>query len=156
MPFIASWPGTLPGNKVSHQPVISLDAARTALAVGHADPGAKSKLDGVNLVPFLKVEVNHPPHKALFWRKNNGVAWAVRSGNLKLLSFQGLSKPALYDLKEDVGEEHNIAAAHPEKVKELQSMFDTWNQSNLPPFFPSYRAYHEKKNGFYRELLNQQ
>ena len=33
-------------------------------------------------------------------------------------------EPQLYDLKKDIGEKRNIAAEHPEKVKEMAAMLE--------------------------------
>jgi len=32
----------------------------------------------------------------------------------------------LYDLRTDIGEKHNVAAAHPDQVRELQAVLDTY------------------------------
>ena len=37
----------------------------------------------------------------------------------------------LYDLSNDIGEAHNLAAAHPERVKQLQSDWAAWRKSML-------------------------
>src|SRR5439155_18148684 len=46
-------------------------------------------------------------------------AGAIRSGDWKLQEFFEDGKIELYNLKEDIGEKHDLAAAMPEKAKEL-------------------------------------
>lgn len=75
VPFCARWKGTLPADQVFAQPVISLDIAATALAAAHAEPVAGTRLDGVNLLPFLSGQRSDAPHEALYWRNEN--LWAT-------------------------------------------------------------------------------
>ena len=75
VPFCARWKGTLPAGQVFAQPVISLDIAATALAAAHAEPVAGTRLDGVNLLPFLSGQRSDAPHEALYWRNEN--LWAT-------------------------------------------------------------------------------
>ena len=58
---------------------------------------------------------------------------AVHEGDWKYLrtyKFRGKGKfsdtysAALYNLKEDIGEEENLTASHPEKMKELRTLLD--------------------------------
>ncbi len=39
----------------------------------------------------------------------------------------------LYNLKDDIGEKNNLAAKHPEKLKELAAQWDKWNADNIDP-----------------------
>ena len=140
-PFLMQWPGVLPAGRVVDMPIISLDLLPTALAAAEAKVPAGTPLDGVNLLPFLTGRTTNPPHENLFWRY--GDQWAVRSGNWKLARSLDVSvRPpvltmGLYDLAADVGEEHNLSQAHPEKVQELQKRWDEWNQKNVPALWSS-------------------
>jgi hypothetical protein len=40
------------------------------------------------------------------------------------------AEPQLYNLKDDVGEKHNLATQYPEKVKELDSLLELAKQTN--------------------------
>ena len=42
-------------------------------------------------------------------------------------------KTGLYNLAEDIGERHDLSAAEPDKLKELQLKWDQWNASNVKP-----------------------
>lgn len=154
VPFVVSWPGHLkPG--IYEKPVIQLDLTATALAVAGANVGPEAKLEGVNLLPFLRRATSGIPHEALYWRF--GKQMAIRKGNVKLVRYdtnvetqtgrfnQPISPARLYDLASDVGETNDLAAAMPEKVKELQAAWDTWNVGNIRPQWPSA---HEKDDGY--------
>ena len=38
----------------------------------------------------------------------------------------------LFNLRDDIGEENNLAASHPEKLKELQAAFAEWEEGTQP------------------------
>ena len=119
-------------------------------AAGKPLPGAK--IDGVNLLPYLKGEKTEPPHETLFWRF--GQQSAVRKGQWKLVKVGG--QPAqLYDLAADIGEAHNLAEQRPEIVKELETAWAQWNsqleeprwkQESPKPRSPTRKKAREKKN----------
>ena len=128
VPFLVTWPGTIPGGQTYEHPVSALDVAATAAAV--ADISVKpGDLDGVNLVPYLKGEISTPPHEALMWR------WmaqsAIREGNWKLL--RGGEREYLYDLATDLEEKHNLASQHPEIVARLRVKLTAWCAELNPP-----------------------
>lgn len=137
VPMLLRAPGILKPGSVYTQPVISLDITATALAA--AGVSSVATIDGVDLLPYLKGDKSEPPHPQLFWRY--GKQMAIRSGDWKLLrpsrgpkEFEDIAvDPMLFNLAADIGEQHDLAAQHPEKVKELQSAWDQWNSGNMPP-----------------------
>lgn len=147
VPFIVSWPGHVkPG--VFEQPAIQLDLHVTALAAAGADVKPDAKLDGVNLLPFLSGEKSGAPHDALYWRF--GDQMAVRSGDFKLVRYdsgfdtntslrggrgQTVTVTKLYNLRDDIHEDKDLAPTMPEKVKELQAKWAEWNKGNVKPLW---------------------
>jgi arylsulfatase A-like enzyme len=134
VPFFVVWPGKLPPGKTYDQPVIGLDILPTACAVAETKPLAA--VDGVNLLPHLLGENARSPHEALFWRF--GPQKAVRKGKWKLVDARDFDAKTdsgwqLYDLSEDIGEKHNVAAQHPEIVAELTKDWEQWNTKNITP-----------------------
>lgn len=146
VPFIVLWPGRVkPG--VYGQPVIQLDATATALAAA----GVKAdRLEGVDLLPFLAGAATGAPHDALYWRL--GRQMAIRAGDYKLVRYdsnadtrtgdrrQPVTAAKLYNLASDIGETKDLAAAMPDKVLELQSRWDSWNQLNVAPLWGGGKA----------------
>jgi arylsulfatase A-like enzyme len=145
VPFFLSWPGTIPAGGTDDRPVIQLDLLPTALAAAGAAQKAEWKLEGVNLLPYLTGKNGGPPHDALYWRF--GSQMAVRKGDWKLVRYDlaaengtGTSPTKLYDLKGDVGEATDLAAAHPDRVKELRAAWDAWNKANVPALWGGGKA----------------
>src|SRR5688572_7246194 len=131
VPFLVQWKGKLPAGKTYDHPIIQLDILPTCVAAagGKVDPAWK--LDGVDLMPYLTGANAGKPHETLYWRF--GPQWAVRHGDWKLVvGREGSGKPELYDLSKDVGEAKDLAVEHPEKVKELQALYDQWNKQQAP------------------------
>jgi arylsulfatase A-like enzyme len=144
VPFIVSWAGSVnPG--VFEAPVIQLDLHATALMAAGIDLKPEWKLEGVNLLPFLRGEKTGAPHDALYWRF--GDQMAIRRADYKLVRYtkdadiqagkneQGVTAAKLYHLASDLGETKDLAAAMPDKVAELQAMWDTWNTGNVKPLW---------------------
>ena len=144
VPFVVSWKGILPAGKVYDQPVIQLDVLPTALAAAGLEANADWKLDGINLLPYLRGDKASAPHDVLCWRL--GQQMAIRKGDWKLVKYSPefageepnseVSPLRLYNLGQDIGETHDLAGAQPEKAKELKSRWDQWNQSLIEPLWP--------------------
>jgi arylsulfatase A-like enzyme len=143
VPFSVQWKGTIPAGKTEDRPVIQLDVLPTSLAAAGVEADPAWKLDGVNLLPYLKGEKTEAPHDALYWRF--GQQLAVRKGDWKLVKSvadgnarSGAGKASveeakLYNLKDDIGEKNDLAAANPDKVKELTELWNQWNSSLVDP-----------------------
>ncbi len=145
VPFVIQWKGRLAAGKTFAQPVIQLDVLLIALAAAGVLVKPEWKLDGVNLMPFLNGKQKGAPHETLYWRM--GGMMAIRRGDWKLVktregrletnveTLNDLSDAALYNLAQDIGEQHDLAAKHPEKVKELSAVWRQWNQQLAMPLW---------------------
>jgi hypothetical protein len=98
-------------------------------AAGAAIPSG-TRLDGVDLLPFLTDENTDSPHEILFWK--NGDSGAVRNGDWKLVISQRQPELQLFHLAEDIGEQHDLAADQPALVKRLHQAWLDWS-ATLPP-----------------------
>jgi arylsulfatase A-like enzyme len=125
VPFLVSWPGTLPQGTKYGQPVISLDIFATALALAGKEMPRDTKYDGVNLIPHLKGEKTAPPHDRLFWRMLKKGSRTVREGQWKLMVTPA-GETELYDLASDLGESKNMAGVRPEIATRLKAALDAW------------------------------
>jgi len=134
-PFLVQWKGRLPAGKVYAEPIISLDILPTVIAAAGGESDPAWKLDGVNLLPHFEGKTNTPPHDTLYWRF--GTQWAIRRGDWKLVqSREGrggniqIAKEGpvrLFNLREDLAEKNDLAAAQPDRVVELRRRWDQWN-----------------------------
>ena len=127
VPFVISWPGTIPAGLTVKDPVISLDIAATANAA--AKLPENPLFDGVNLLPFLRSEKQGEPHEDLFWKFWNQAA--VRSGKWKFLQ-AGTDAEFLYDLETDPEETRNVIDQHPEHARELRAKLSAWSDEMMP------------------------
>jgi arylsulfatase A-like enzyme len=146
VPFVIRWKGHLAAGRTDSRPIIQLDVLPTALAAAGVGVRPEWKLDGVNLLPFLTDKQTGAPHDALYWRL--GGMMAIRKGDWKLVKtregplrdtdpavLSDLSTAELYNLKDDIGETTNLAAAHPERVKELSEAWWRWNGELVRPLW---------------------
>lgn len=153
VPALFSWPGQFePGTTYPH-PASSLDLLPTLVAAAGGDPGQIEGLDGVDLTPYLKGEIEQRPHPRLFWKKE--CRGAVRDGDWKLIRFA--DRPAeLYDLSRDSGEQHNLADDHPELVRQLYKELFEWELSLERPLWQLRREFEgaaAKRMDDYRQPL---
>jgi arylsulfatase A-like enzyme len=144
VPFLVQWKGKIPAGKTYDLPVVNLDVLPTVVTAAGGELTADDKLDGVNLLPHLTGENAEPPHATLYWRF--GKQWAVRHGDWKLVVANGGSgKPELYNLADDISEAKDLAAEHPDKVAELQKLWDAWSKEQAEPNAPNQPAKQKKQ-----------
>jgi len=125
VPAIAYWPGKIEAGRVSDLTAMGADLLPTMAAISGAPLPKGVKLDGINLLPHL-IENKQLTARPLFWGLKGKLA--VRQGDYKLITSSSFSKSALYDLKNDLGETHNIAAEHPEMVQDLIKLLKAWHR----------------------------
>jgi arylsulfatase A-like enzyme len=141
VPFVVQWKGQLPTGKTYPQPVIALDIAPTALAAARV--ASDDKLDGVDLLPFLRGKEEAPPHAALYWRF--GRQMAIRQGDWVLVrpstgtkEYEAIAeRPLLFNLARDIGQRDDLAAQQPERVREMQQAWERWNAGLAAPRWPA-------------------
>ncbi len=127
-PLIVHWPagisdrGSLrntPGHIIDVVPTVLELAGITKPAEFEGEPIPESP--GKSLVPAFAADVTIP-RESLWWLHEGNRA--VRAGDWKLVAAKG-DPWELYDLSKDRGEQNNLAAAMPEKVRELEQQ---WQQ----------------------------
>jgi arylsulfatase A-like enzyme len=133
IPFMVQWKGHLPAGKVNDQPVIALDIHPTAVAACGEGIGRAWRLDGVNLLPYLSGEQASAPHEALYWRFHQ--QRAIRQGEWKLVLGNQSAAWELYNLADDIGEQHDLAAQEPGRARELTALWESWNAELMDPLW---------------------
>ena len=143
VPFAVAWKGRLPAGKTYEQPVIQLDVLPTALAAAGVEVQAEWKLDGVNLLPYLEGKNTAAPHDTLYWRF--GEQMALRQGDWKLVRYdpaadgekdkKGATPLKLYNLARDIGEATDLADKEPDRVKDLETLWQKWNATLVKPLW---------------------
>lgn len=107
----------------------------------------KEMLDGVNLIPCLTAGDSRDPHESLYWRF--GPQIALRKGDWKLVKAPeggGVTRGSrdgrattvdaqLYNLRNDIGEQDNLAESHPEKLRELVAAWEAIDSGMIEPLW---------------------
>jgi arylsulfatase A-like enzyme len=130
-PMIIHAPGVTRAGSTCDTPVTSTDFYPTLLELAGLPPLPRQHVDGVSLVTLLKGESLargplfwHYPH---YGNQGGSPGGAVRDGDWKLIEWYegGLE---LFNLKDDLGEQHDLARENPAKVKELQPKLVAWRK----------------------------
>jgi len=145
VPYIFRWPGKIVPGTTCDQPINSVDLYPTLLEVASAKKPADYPLDGTS---YLKILLNGEKRKQgrnpLFWhfpgylgaRQNTWrttPAGAIRDGDWKLQEYFEDDHLELYNLRDDIGEKKNLAAAQPKKVKQLHDKLLAWRKEIKAP-----------------------
>jgi arylsulfatase A-like enzyme len=126
VPMIARWPGHVPAGTTSDSPVYFADVMPTlaALAGGNAPAG----IDGIDFSPTLSgSDQPELTDRFMYWEfdKNGLQRQAARWRNWKAVKVPYTKPLELYDLSNDTGEEHDVAAAHPDIVAKFNNYIRT-------------------------------
>jgi arylsulfatase A-like enzyme len=147
-PFIVRWPDRVPAGKVSEQITWFPDMMPTLAELANLDASKLPKHDGLSIVPTLlgKPAEQQKQAEYLYWEfYEQGSKQAVREGNWKAVRIpMQTGKMELYDLKSDPSETKDVAAKHPEIVKQMEERMAA---AHTPPIDPSAKERGEGKKG---------
>jgi len=131
VPTLMWWPGVVPAGSLCEELCTTMDLLPTFTLLAGGKPPADRTIDGKDIRPLIK---GHPeaksPYEAFYYYYQDQLQ-AVRSGPWKLFlpleTFvrhphfkQGQSdKPLLFNVVKDIDSSENIAAEHPEIVRQL-------------------------------------
>ena len=125
VPMLVRWPGHVPAGVVRDTPWAHWDVWPTlAAAAGIAAP---TGVDGISMRDaLLSAQASQTPDRTLYWEfHEGGYKRAARRGDWKAVWLSPDRPIELYDLKDDVGEARDVAAAHPEVVAQFRQFFAT-------------------------------
>ena len=132
-PMIIKWPGVVKPRSVCSEAVTSTDFYPTMLEMAGLPLRPEQHVDGVSLMPLLKGS-GKLNRKAIYWHyphyhgSGNRPSGAVRAGDYKLIEWYEDNSVELYNLRNDMGEKHDLAKKMPQKAVELQSMLRKWRK----------------------------
>jgi len=151
----ASWPGRIPAGTVK-EPIHIVDWYPTLVKLAGGSLEQQRPLDGLDIWPVL-TQGAKSPHDAILNCGTQPSRVAIRMGDWKLLlnaggadgegggsraagtkaRGKGKARAAdgtveLYNLAADIGEKNNLAAEHPDKVKELRARLELWMKDAVP------------------------
>ncbi|MEJ6731618.1 MAG: sulfatase [Opitutaceae bacterium] len=142
VPFVVSWPGTIPPGTVNTQFAATLDLLPTFAALAEAPLPPNRIIDGHDIRSLLLGEETKDYKRTFFYYQGPNLN-AVRKGKWKLIfpsrytvwekgsdGIPGAKRTlhpiplSLFNLNTDVGETTNVAAQHPLIVDEIQALAD--------------------------------
>ena len=150
-PTIVHWPAGMAEEKegtIMSQPCTFLDVMPTCLELAGAtypsfyNGNSIKPLSGEarSFLPLLQDKNGWDDERTLYWEHERGKA--VRKGNWRLTALAN-GGWQLFDLAHDLSETNNVAAEHPEKVREMKSLWNTWAKSvglNVPDDIPETKT----------------
>lgn len=142
-PTIVHWPAGMAQEKegtIMSQPCTFLDVMPTCLELAGATYPTFYNGNSIkplcnearSFVPLLQDKNGWDDERTLYWEHERGKA--VRKGNWRLTALAN-GGWQLFDLAHDLSETNNIAAEHPDKVREMKSLWNNWAKSvglNVP------------------------
>jgi arylsulfatase A-like enzyme len=144
VPLAVRWPGRVKPGSRCDATVLGLDFYPTLLEIAGAAP-PKQPMDGASLVALLTGGATFDRGRAVFWHlpiylEGGGAGgWrctpcsVIRKGDWKLIEFFEDPHVELYNLRDDLGESKDLAAAQPDKARELLADLKAWQKSVKAP-----------------------
>jgi arylsulfatase A len=137
VPFLARWPGKVQAHSRTDQLVGQIDLLATAAEIVGANVPKDGGEDSVSFLPVLLGKSTEPIRNSIVSQSIGG-QFAIRDGDWKLClcpGSGGWSDPRpgrvdmsqfpaiqLFNLADDPGEETNLQAEHPQRVKKMKGM----------------------------------
>jgi arylsulfatase A-like enzyme len=123
VPMIARWPKRIKAGAKSDQVWAHWDLLPTLAEIAGVKPPAN--IDGISMLNAL-LGRRQRNHEFLYWEfHERGFAQAVRTGDWKAVRKSPDSPLELYNLKNDLGEQNDVAVKHPEVVKKIEDYLKT-------------------------------
>jgi arylsulfatase A-like enzyme len=153
VPLLAVWPGKIAAGSTSEAIVQSTDFFPTLLELANTSTAQQRAFDGISFAPALRGEAFardtifcHFPHGGRNDIDGFRPATWVRRGDWKLIRFyadnaDGTEKLELYNLRDDVSETKNLAAAKPELATELNALITRYladTEAVVPKLNPNF------------------
>jgi arylsulfatase A-like enzyme len=141
VPMIARWPGHIPAGKVSRVPWSFCDFLPTALEIARAKSPAG--IDGVSMLPVLTGKAPDAGERLLYWEfygfnrqandlQRNTYMQAARKGDWKIVRNRPSAPAELYNLRADIAEATNVAAANPAVLAEMETALKSAHKEPRP------------------------
>lgn len=131
-PLIINWPGVTEPASIQPVQTITTDLYPTLLEMAGLPLREEQYIDGVSIVPIIKGEASSLDREALYWHypnySNQGgfPGGAIRMQQWKLIERYEDGSVHLYNVDEDVAEQHDLADQYPNKVREMRGKLHQW------------------------------
>jgi arylsulfatase A-like enzyme len=146
-PLLVKWPEQIKPGTACSVPVTSTDFYPTFLQAAGLDPIPEQHCDGVSIMDLLRGEQKldrgpmfwHYPH---YGNQGGTPGSSIREGDYKLIEFFEDSRLELYNLREDIEENNNLAEKEPEKARQLHDQLKAWREkieAKIPQVNPDWK-----------------
>ncbi|WP_417444467.1 sulfatase-like hydrolase/transferase [Joostella sp.] len=135
IPFIVNWKGRLPEGRKIEQSISSLDIAPTFINIAKGDNKgleSGSYFTGESLIPILEGGKDEALHKTLMWKFT--ISAAIKEDNWKLIRIPD-RLPMLFNLTEDVSEQHNVVLENLDIAERMLKKLGNWEVRLPHPLF---------------------
>ena len=137
VPFVARWPGHIPAGAASGELICLIDLMATCAAITGQSLPQDAGPDTFNVLPALLGEARDRPLREFLILQAGSGDIGIRQGPWMLIPGDGgrgarksshlpqrnnARKDLLFNLSDNLKEKNNLAAEHPEKVKELAAI----------------------------------
>ena len=146
-PLIVRWPGVVAPGTTCDIAVTSPDFYPTFLEMAGLPLMPDQHVDGVSLLPLLKGS-GSIEREAIFWHYphygNQGgtPGSSIRTGDYKLSHFFEDDRVELYNMREDISEDHDLSKVMPELAKRMKAQLEEWRagvEARIPQPNPEYQ-----------------
>ena len=135
IPLFVYWPGVTKAGLKTDRAVVGTDFYPTLLEMAGLPLKPQQHLDGESFAPVLRGDLNYP-RKPIFWyydgakvETGNTAMAAMLDGDKKLVHFVYENKIELYNIREDIGEHHDLAPTNPDTVGAMKLALTNWEKS---------------------------
>ena len=134
--FIVDWPGVTDAGAISDAVTTGTDIYPTVLDMAGLNLRPNDHKDGVSIVSAIKGgKFNRST--PIFWHSPSARptstgdlnSSAIRLGDYKLIDLYDRNQVELYNLKDDISENNNLAKQMPEKTAEMLKLVQEWRKS---------------------------
>jgi arylsulfatase A-like enzyme len=135
IPYIIKWPGVIKGGTETNSIIQGVDNFATLVDIAGGKMPTSQISDGKSFYDVLSNGKSYTD-RTLFWHNGSPrptstadiYSSAIRKGDYKLVDLFALGKKELYNIKNDIGEQKDIAGQNPKLVNELYAELEAWRK----------------------------
>ncbi|NND33386.1 MAG: sulfatase-like hydrolase/transferase, partial [Saprospiraceae bacterium] len=143
VPAIVKWPGKVRENSIVDTRLWSLDLFPTCAKLAGVELPQDRFIDGKNMLPVLMGSTSHSPHATLYFEYESFAA--LHWGNWKIIREAPDSNWQLYNLRDDISENKNLAQQRTDLVNKLSAAFEQ-QKMEIERYHLIEHTFNEKNN----------
>lgn len=136
VPLIVYWPGVTRPGTTTDRAVVGTDFFPTFLEMAGLPLMPDCHVDGESFLAVLRGDLNSPRKAPVHWFFNdaklgtgNTAMAAMLDGDMKLIKFVYENRFELYNLREDIGEHHDLSVQNPAVLNRMKEDLGKWEQT---------------------------